>query len=97
MSTKGKGEKMTKKAEGKGQAAQSLGDMADELFGGSDSDDEHPQVEMLKGSTCEKEKCACFLCRQNTVVDTDRLRYVLRKKDEEIEQLKEEIKRLTNK
>ena len=97
MSKKEKEEKMTKKAEAKGQAAQSLGDMADELFGGSDSDDEHPQVDMLKGSTCEKEKCACFLCRQNTVVNTDRIRYVLRKKDEEIAQLKEEIKKLKSK
>ena len=88
---------MTKKAaETKGNA-QSLGDMADELFGGSDSDDDHPQVDILKGSTCEKEKCACFLCRQNTVVNTDRLRYSLRKKDEEIQKLKEEIKILKRK
>ena len=88
---------MTKKAaETKGNA-QSLGDMADELFGGSDSDDDHPQVDMLKGSTCEKEKCACFLYRQNTVVNTDRLRYILRKKDEEIQKLKEEIKILKRK
>ena len=88
---------MTKEAaETKGNA-KSLGDMADEFFGGSDSDDDHPQVDMLKGSTCEKEKCTCFLCRQNTVVNTDRLRYILQKKDKEIQKLKEEIKILKRK
>ena len=63
----------------------SLGDLADEVLGGSDSDsDTESKLAYLSGKRCEnayKNTCACFLCCQCMIVDLDRLRWALRKKD----------------
>ena len=78
---------------------QSLEEMADEFLGGSDSDDSASKAKLsdLQGNTCEKERCECFLCRQCILVDKDRLRWALRKRDMKIKQLQEEIKKLKSK
>ena len=75
---------------------QSLGDMADELFGASDSDSEtEEKLAYFSGNCCKKsskQACACFLCRQCITVDRYRLWWQLRKKDDKIKKLEEEIK-----
>ena len=80
---------------------QSLGDMADELFGASDSDSEtEDKLAYFSGNCCKKaseQACECFLCRQCITVDRDRLRWQLRKKDKKIKKLEEEIKKLKSK
>ena len=78
---------------------QSLGDMADELFGDSDSETEE-KLAYFSGNCCKKaseQACKCFLCRQCMTVDRDRLRWQLRKKDDKIKKLEEEIKNLKSK
>ena len=78
---------------------QSLGDMADELFGDSDSETEE-KLAYFSGNCCKKaskQACKCFLCRQCMTVDIDRLRWQLRKKDTKIKKLEEEIKSLKSK
>ena len=80
---------------------QLLGDMADELFGASDSDSEtEEKLAYFAGNCCKKsldQACKCFLCRQCITVDRDRLRWQLRKKDAKIKKLEEEIKNLKSK
>ena len=79
---------------------QSLGDMADELlFDDSDSETEE-KLSFFSGNCCKKaseQACTCFLCRQCMTVDRDRLRWQLRKKDDKIKKLEEEIKNLKSK
>ena len=78
---------------------QSSAEDADELLGGSDSDSSASKDKLayLQGNPCEKVRCACFLCRQCLLVDKDRLRYGMRTKDDEIENLKKEIEKLKSK
>ena len=79
---------------------QSSAEDADELLGGSDSDSSasKDKLDYLQSNPCDKVvRCACFLCRQSLLVDKDRLRYVMRKKDNEIDDLRKEIKKLKSK
>ena len=80
---------------------QSLGDMAGELFGASDSDSEtEDKLAYFSDNCCKKaseQACECFLCRQCITVDRERLRWQLRKKDKKIKKLEEEIKKLKSK
>ena len=68
-----------------------------ELVGASDSEssESKDKLEYLKGNPCEKVKnCKCFLCSECHVVDRDRLRWVMRKKDNKINDLEEEVENL---
>ena len=75
---------------------QSLAEDAEELLGGSDSDDSASKEKLahLQGTPCDKPRCACFLCRQCILVDKDQLRWFMRQKENEIKKLKTEIKKL---
>ena len=91
----------SRQKEVKKDSEQSLGDLADEILGGSDSDsDTELKLAYLSGNCCEnasKNACACFLCRQCMTVDLDRLRWALRKKDNQIKKLEEKIKKSKSK
>ena len=78
---------------------QSLAEDADELLGGSDSDGSASKDKLayLEGNPCKRVRCVCFLCHKCLLVDKERLRYVMRKKDDEIENLKKEIEKLKSK
>ena len=78
---------------------QSSAEDTDELLGGSDSDSSASKDKLayLQGNPCDKVRCAYFFCRKYLLVDKDRLRYVMRNTDNEIDDLRKEIKKLKSK